>query len=395
MESWKRTLYVSWGVLFFQSLAMGMLMPFLPLYIKDLGVTDPRAQATWSGIIYGVTYVVTALLGPYWGTLSDKYGRKPLILRTSFGVSFIALLMFFATNVYQLLALRILHGFCGAMLPSFVALVSQEMPAKKTGQGLGTMLAAQMAGSILGPFVGGVSSDWMGYRNVLLIIAVVTLIASVLTMVFIREEKRDRTKTQFTTLENIKLILRSENLRVVSLVIFLIQFAIFIVQPLLPLFIVSLPGDGNTSTMVGLIFSITAVSTMLFSPYWGKEGDRKGHKAVLFKCLLFSGFVYFFQALVTSAYQLMLLRALIGFFVAGIIPATQALIVMDTKDAQRGGILGTIYSVNFLGQALGPFLGGIMGAFFGYKIPFVMTSVLLIGISYVFRDYFRKSERSV
>ena len=122
MESWKKTLYISCAIIFFLSAGLGMLIPFLPLFIKELGISDPKAQAAWSGIICGVPYVFTALLAPLWGTISDKYGRKLLILRTTFGISVIALLMSLVTNVYQLLVLRILHGICGGTMPAFIAL---------------------------------------------------------------------------------------------------------------------------------------------------------------------------------------------------------------------------------------------------------------------------------
>src|SRR5450759_3420561 len=124
MESWKKTLYISWCIIFIHSAGMGMLAPFLPLYVKELGIIDPKAQSAWSGILYGVNYLFSALMAPLWGTISDKYGRKPLILRTTFGVSIIALLMSLATNVYQLLALRILQGMCGGIVPAFIALVA-------------------------------------------------------------------------------------------------------------------------------------------------------------------------------------------------------------------------------------------------------------------------------
>lgn len=148
--------------MFFHSAALGMLVPFLPLFIKELGIPDLKAQAAWSGIIYGVAFLFTALLAPLWGTVSDKYGRKPLILRTTFGISAVAFLMSFVTNVYQLLVLRILHGICGGSIPAFIALVSRGLPEDKTGQGLGTMQSSILAGNLVGPFIGGLLSDWIG-----------------------------------------------------------------------------------------------------------------------------------------------------------------------------------------------------------------------------------------
>ena len=367
-------------------------MPFLPLYIKELGVTDPKAQAAWSGIIYGVAYVFTALLAPLWGTISDKYGRRPLILRTTFGICVIAFLMSFVTNVYQLLVLRILHGMCGGTMPAFVALIARRLPEDKTGQGLGTMQTSLLAGSLVGPFMGGLLSDWIGYRNVLLVISLLTLISGITTLLFIHEPKGDPSRTRSAVLDNIKLVISSNYLRIAALVLFATQFSIFIVQPILPLFIASLHSGGNSASMVGLVFSVTGLATMLFAPYWGKVGDKKGHRDVLFRCLLFNGIAFFPQALVSSVYQLLPLRAIIGFFVAGIEPSTNSMIVKHTNDSQRGGVLGITHSVRLCGQALGPLVGGALGALFGYRIPFVLTGVLLIFISYFFSRYVKKME---
>ncbi len=152
MESWKKTLYISGAILFFHTAALGMLVPFLPLFIKELGVSDLKAQAAWSGIIYGIAYAFTALLAPLWGTISDQYGRKPLILRTTLGICVVALLMSFVTNVHQLLVLRIFHGICGGTTPAFIALISRKLPEDKIGQGLGTMQSSLLTGNLVGPF---------------------------------------------------------------------------------------------------------------------------------------------------------------------------------------------------------------------------------------------------
>ncbi len=382
MESWKRTLYLSWAILFSIAAGLGMFMPFLPLYVKDLGVTDPRAQSLWSGVLYGVAYFATAMLAPLWGTISDKYGRKPLILRTTLGISVIALLMSLVTNVYQLLVLRILHGMCGGTMPAFVALVAFSLPKDKIGQGLGTMQTALLGGNIVGPSIGGVLADWMGYRNVLLVMSFLMFVAGMLTLFFIHEPARDPAKARDRVFHNIKFVISSPNLRIVALALFTTQFSLYIMEPILPLFIVSLHSAGNSATLVGLVISITGFATMLFAPYRGNAGDRKGHRNVLARSMFATGVVYMPQALVTSAYQLMPLRAVIGFFIAGIEPSAQSVIVKNTTDSQRGGVLGITHSVRLCGMAIGPFIGGSLGAVFGLRFPFVLTSLLLMSLSY-------------
>jgi MFS transporter, DHA1 family, multidrug resistance protein len=391
MESWKKTIYISWSIIFIHTAGTGMVMPFLPLYIRELGVTDPQAQSVWSGILYGVTSLFGGLLAPLWGTISDRYGRKPLILRTTLGVTIVALLMSIVTNVYQLFALRIVHGICSGMLPAFIALASLNLPKDKTGHGIGMMQSAQFSGHIIGPFIGGLLSDLMGYRKVLLVLSFLTFMAGLSTMFFLSESKRDATKARSTVSSNIRLVISSPQLRTITIVLFAVQFSLYIVQPILPLFIVSLHGRGNSATMVGLVFAVTGFSTLLFAPYWGQAGDKKGHREILSRSLLCAGIAFFPQAIVTSAYQLLPLRAVIGFFMAGIMPSIQTMIVKNTKDSQRGGVLGITHSVQSCGHAVGPLVGGIVGALIGFRFSIALTSLLLIAIWYFFNAVMKRA----
>jgi DHA1 family multidrug resistance protein-like MFS transporter len=371
---------------------MAMLAPFLPLYLKELGITNVAEQSVWSGIIIGATPLAVCLLAPFWGTISDKYGRKPLILRSTFGISLFVFLTSQATDVYQLLFLRIMHGICGGVMPAFTALIAFNLPKDKTGEGLGILQSAVFSGNIIGPFIGGLLADWLGYRNLFLVISFLTLVAGVATMIFIHEPKRDPAKIRAKVVHNIKLVISTPSLRVVALCIFAIQFALFIVQPVLPLFIASLSDKNDSATMVGLVFAVTGLTTLLFAPYWGKAGDRKGHKNILSQSLIFAGLAFFPQALVTAAYQLLPLRAVLGFFTAGIVPSTQTMIVKNTNDEQRGGVLGITHSVHACGHALGPLVGGLVGAAFGYRSVIMLTSLLLICIWYFVSNFLKKPE---
>lgn len=391
MESWKKTIYVTWCVIFLHGSAMSMFTPFIPLYLKELGIVDSGMQSLWSGLIIGAAPLFAGLMAPFWGTISDRYGRKPLIIRTTFGITIIAALMYMSTNVYQLLALRMLQGVFGGVMPAFTALLSSSVPKDRIGQGLGTMQSAIYSGSILGPFAGGMLADFVGYRNVFLVISFLTLVAGLATLIVIHEPPGELARKRETVSNNIKLVISSPNLRNATLAIFFIQFVLFFLQPILPLFIVSLSGGTRSATLVGLVFSITGVSTVMFAPYWGKAVDRLGYDRILSRSLLFAGIAFFPQALVTSPYQLLPLRAIIGYFIAGIIPSTQAMIVKNTKDSQRGGVLGITHSVHSLGHAAGPLIGGLASALTGFRFAIVLTSFLLISIWYFLKRFAKTS----
>ncbi len=392
MEDWKKQLYICWLVMFIHMSGMAMILPFLPLYIRELGVSDPKALSVWSGIIFGVSFLVSGALSPMWGNLSDKYGRKAIILRSTFGICVVCALMSSVTNIYQLLFLRIMHGFFGGVVQAFIALASEKIPKEKTGQGLGILQTSMIMGGVLGPLIGGVLADHLGYRTVLFIISLLTFLAGLLTIFFLTESKKLKT-VKTTISDNIKLVLASKHLMTITVIQFVIQFSLMLVQPILPLFIQALYRSTNVGTLIGIVFAITGLATMLFTPIWGKIGDKKGHRKILSQSLLIMSIVYLPQALVMSVWQLIPVRVIVGIFAAGIVPAINTIIVKNTPETRRGGVLGIINSFSLFGTALGPMIGGSMAAVFGIRFSFVVTALILFLTWYFSRNVFNESDR--
>ncbi len=392
MENWKKQLYICWLVMFIHMSGMAMILPFLPLYIKELGVTDPKALSVWSGVVFGVSFLVSGALSPMWGNLSDKYGRKTMILRSTFGICVVCALMSCVTNIYQLLFLRIMHGFFGGVVQAFIALASEKIPKEKTGQGLGILQTSMIMGGVLGPLIGGVLSDHLGYRTVLFLIALLTFSAGLLTIFFLTESKKIRT-VKTTISDNIKLVLASKHLIAITIIQFIIQFSLMMVQPIFPLFIQSLYTSKNVGTLIGIVFAITGVTTMIFTPVWGKIGDKKGHRKILSQSLLIMSVVFVPQALVMSVWQLIPVRVIIGVFAAGIVPSINTIIVKNTPESRRGGVLGITNSFSLFGAAVGPMIGGSLAAVFGIRVSFVVTALLLFLTWYFSKNIFKETDR--
>jgi len=371
---------------------MAMILPFLPLYIRELGVSDPKALSVWSGIVFGVSFLVSGALSPMWGNLSDKYGRKAIILRSTFGICVVCALMSSVTNIYQLLFLRIMHGFFGGVVQAFIALASEKIPKEKTGQGLGILQTSMIMGGVVGPLVGGILSDHLGYRTVLFLIALLTFSAGLITIFFLTESKKIR-MVKTTISDNIKLVLSSKHLITITAIQFVLSFSLMMVQPILPLFIQSLYKSTNIGTLIGIIFAITGLTTMIFTPIWGKIGDKKGHKRILSQSLLIMSLVYIPQALVMSVWQLLPVRIIIGVFAAGIVPSINTIIVKNTPENRRGGVLGITNSLSLFGNALGPMIGGSMAAVFGIRVSFVVTALLLFLTWYFSKNVFKETDR--
>src|ERR1700733_10301129 len=135
---------------------MTLLLPFLPLYVEQLGVKSHAAIVQWSGIAYGATFLSAALTAPLWGRLGDKYGRKLMLIRASFGMTIAMSLTGMAHDVYQLVALRLLTGLLGGYSSGSMVLVAAQTPKDKSGWALGMLSAGIMAGNLVGPLIGGI-----------------------------------------------------------------------------------------------------------------------------------------------------------------------------------------------------------------------------------------------
>jgi len=374
---------------------MGMIMPFLPSMVKELGITDPRDISVWSGILFGVTFLFAGIFAPFWGSLGDRIGRKSIILRATFGLSITALAMSAVSNIYQLLFLRIVHGALGGIVPSFIALISKTLPKEKTGEGLGLLQTSMIMGSVFGPLLGGIVSDLSGVRMVMIFISVVTFIAGVITIFFIHEEKQKPVKTNLieSVFNNIRFVIDSKHILTIAFIQFLIQFAVLMAQPVLPQFIESLSSAGKSGTLIGSVFAVTGLSTMAFAPFWGRLGDRRSHKNILSISLLGTGLAFIPQAFVFGIYMLFPVRILIGAFIAGVIPSTQALIIKQTAENKRGGVLGICQSFSMLGTALGPIVGGSIAAAFGIRVSFLVTAALLLVTWFYSRNFIKETEK--
>src|SRR5579871_3080700 len=153
---WKRNLIVCFLGSVTTIVAMTLLLPFLPLYVEQLGVTDHAAIVQWSGIAYGATFFSAALTAPLWGRLGDRYGRKLMLIRASLGMAVAMSLIGMAHNVWQLVALRLLAGLLGGYSSGSTVLVAAQTPKARTGWALGVMSAGIMAGNLAGPLIGGI-----------------------------------------------------------------------------------------------------------------------------------------------------------------------------------------------------------------------------------------------
>ncbi len=381
MESWKVNIISVWFGCFFTGLAISQILPFLPLYVEQLGVTSHQALSMWSGLTFSVTFLVSAIVSPMWGSLADRKGRKLMLLRASLGMAVAILLQAFATNVWQLFILRAIMGLTSGYIPNAMALVAAQVPRERSGWALSTLSTAQISGVIVGPLMGGYMADHLGLRMVFFVTAALLMVSFTVTLLLIKEGGRPRVskagrlsgKAVFATLPYPWLML---SLFVTTLVIQLCNGSI---GPILALFIKHLsPESTNIAFMSGFIAAVPGISALFSAPKLGKLGDRIGTARVLMATLIFSVVLFFAMAWVTSPLQLAVLRFLLGFADGAMLPAVQTLLVKYSSDQVTGRIFGYNQSFMYLGNVVGPLMGAGVSAMVGFRWVFIVTALVVL-----------------
>ncbi|CAI0734713.1 multidrug efflux MFS transporter [Serratia liquefaciens] len=394
MEAWKLNLISVWLGCFFTGLAMSQILPFLPLYVEQLGVSGHQSLSIWSGLVFSGTFLVSALVSPLWGSLADRKGRKLMLLRASLGMAIVIALQGMVTNVYQLFALRALMGLTSGYIPNAMALVASQVPRDKSGWALGTLSTGQISGVIAGPLLGGLMADHLGLRVVFFVTAGLMFVSFLITLFLIKErrievKKADRLsgKAVFQSLPYPALIV---TLFISTL---MIQLANSSISPILTLFIKELSGDsGNIAFISGMIAAVPGVAALISAPRLGRLGDRIGTARILLAALGLTTLLFAIMAWVETPLQLGILRFLLGFADGALMPAVQTLLLKYSADQVTGRIFGYNQSFMYLGNVVGPLIGSGVSALMGFRWVFAVTAVLVLFNCLQVRRQFKQVE---
>ena len=378
--TWRRTLWTMVAVQFTMSVAFSIVQPVMPLFLPDLGVTSAAALDMWSGVLQASTSFVAIFTGPFWGNLSDRYGRKIMVLRSTLGIAIFTGLMGLAQGPWQMLALRSGMGALAGFSSASVVMVATQVPEQRMGYSLGWMSTGQLVGSLIGPLIGGAIADVFGsYRLPFFVAGTICLGAFFMTLLvperFTRPAEASR---KGGLVENLSALLRAGGLLPVVMVMIMAQFATQAVGPVVTLFVREMLGPrSDIATLGGLAFAATGLAGVIAVPFLGKRGDSWGYRRVLMLSLGGAALFSLPQALPLGYTAFVMERFGLGLFVGGVLPAANALVGRMANPAQRGLVFGMTSSAYFLGNTLGPLMGGSVAALFGIHWVFAVTAVLL------------------
>ncbi len=377
---WRGNLYVCLFGSFTNMAGMTIMLPFLPLYIRDLGVTDKDEIVFWSAIAFSAAFLAAAIVSPIWGWLADLYGRKPMLVRASLGMAVAISMTGLAHNVYELVALRAATGFLGGYTSGCVILVASQTPKDRLAWALGKLSIGSLSGSLLGPLIGGVLPGIIGLRATFFCAGAAIFVTFLLTTFVIREDQSLRPKRKDGKLPPVWSVIHDKRPIVAMLIsATLLLVANMSVEPIITIYVGEIARAGeNVVLFAGLAMSAAAFAAMLSAPTIGRFADHYGHWRVVVFCFVAAGVLLVPQAFVTSPWQLVGLRFLMGLALAGLLPTITALIRRSTPDVAIGRILGFAQSAQYLGQIAGPMAGAWVSARAGMPAVFIVTAAAML-----------------
>jgi DHA1 family multidrug resistance protein-like MFS transporter len=381
MVFWKKNLLFVWVCQFFAMVGMSAVVPFLPLFVRELGVTELKDTAMWSGFVFAGPFFISFFLTPIWGSLGDKYGRKIMTLRAILGLTIAQIIVGFSQNVTHLFVGRLIQGALSGFLPAAMALIASNTPSNKTGYALGLLQSSTAAGTVLGPLIGGVISDLFGYRFVFFSVAGLLFFTGILLLIFVKEENRVEGNTTYSFLENWRYLLNNKALRISAVLITLTALGFSFVRPIFVLYVETLKVSTKLPTITGALYSIMGIVSTFSAVWWGKRVEKKGIRKNLLIATLITGSMYALHSAVNNPLSLIPVRILLGFGFGALLPLLFTSISNNISFERKGGVLGVASSFQIFGNMTGPIIGGYVAGVVGLKPAFIFTGLVFLVIA--------------
>jgi MFS transporter, DHA1 family, multidrug resistance protein len=364
MSSSRRNLFALTAATFVGTTGFTLVMPFLPLYFRQLGVEDVGEIALWSGLSLGATPAITALLAPFWGRLGDRFGRKIMVERSLASFVVVMAATAFVTKAWHVLALRAVQGLFAGYGALAITMAAESVPRERMARAIGQVQTAQRLGPALGPIFGGVVAQIVGLRSAFLVTALSFAIALVLVFVLYQEpvtkhpgEERDRGPVRFRT------ILAFENFVLLMVVIFGLQFVDRSFGPVLPLYLEQLGTPSERIPLAaGLLFSIVAGTGALGNHLCGSLLQRSTPRRLIATGGAGAAACAFLYAVAPGSLWVFVVTPIFGAAIGIATTAAYTAAGAVIPARARGAGFGFMSTASLTGVALSPIVSGLLGA---------------------------------
>lgn len=379
--SWRRNVIAVTGASFIGFAGFTLVMPFLPLYFRELGLTDVGEIALWSGLTLGVTPAMTAVLGPLWGRLADRFGRKLMVERSILSFVIIMAAMAYVTEPWHVFALRVVQGFFAGYGALAIAMAADSAPPEKMGAAIGVVQTAQRLGPALGPVIGGAIAQIVGLRDAFLVASAFYACGFVLVLVMYRERPRaERTRRAAAASAGMRAIVALPGMWRLLVVVFTIQFVDRSFGPILPLYLGGVvSGEENVALLSGVLFSLTACAGAagnVTSARWLKRWSAR--RVIAYSCAIAAASAATF-ALVPPLLALALAALAFGLAIGTGITAAYTRAGTLIPPPVRASGFAVVTSASLMGVAISPMISGAIGRW-SLSAVFLVDAVLLLAL---------------
>jgi len=387
---WKRNLLVLVGGQLLAVSAMGIIIPLIPFFLRELGMTDRAAVERWSGLIFSGPFLAAALMSPVWGHLGDRYGHRKMVVRAVFGLAVVNLVLVFVRTPLQFLLIRFVQGAVTGFIPAALAITSASTPREKLPDAMGKLAASASAGRLLGPAAGGLLAGFLGFRNIFLVVGLTIGVAAVFVTLFLREPPLAPTTVRTSPVGNLRWAAAEPRLRLALPGLLVSMIGVSMTMPIFPLYVEDLVGSSlDPKIITGIGFAVVAGFTLVTSTFLGRIADLAGLKVLLVASLGMAAVSLALHPLAAAVPAMLAIRALLGVAVAGVGPVLHTMISRSAPEGMRGGITGLANSATILGFFVGPVAGGWLANHVGidgvFRIAAAITVACGVGAAIVAR----------
>jgi DHA1 family multidrug resistance protein-like MFS transporter len=385
---WRRNLFAVTAASFMGFTGFTLVMPFLPLFIRQLGVSDVGAIALWTGLSLGVTPALNAMVSPFWGRLADRVGRKLMIGRSMTSCVLVMASMAFVTRAWHVLALRAVLGLLTGYGGLSLTMAAESAPADQMARAIGVVQTAQRLGPAVGPLIGGTIAALVGLRRAFLVTACFYAVGLLLVVLLYDEkltharpgEPAERGRVTFRN------VLRFENFVLLMLVIFAVQFVDRSFGPILPLYIERLGvSHARVALVAGIIFSIAAFAGAAGHHLCGRLLANHSARRVISGGAAASCAGSVLMALAPNAWLMAVATGAFGLGAGLAMTASYTVAALVIPAGAHGSGFGVLTSASLTGLAVSPVVSGLLGDESTMRLVFVVDAVMMAGLVFAVR----------
>ena len=357
----RRNQLVTVAMVFSVFTGFAFVLPFLPLYVRELGVEEPQSAALWAGVLIGISPLVAGFLAPVWGRLADRHGHKSIAVKAL--VAYVALLALCSavTRVEQLLALRVGLGLFGGLGPLGLAMAAAQAPREDTGRAVGLVQAAQILSAAIGPFAGGLLADAIGMRRTFLVAAGVCALTLLLVLILYTETRRPREREREAASGGFRSVIALPGLLTLLAVLFGVNFIGRSFTPILPLHLQDLGvPTARLASATGILISVYSIAAAASATLLGRASRSRSPRRLLLLTLLGGAPIVASIALVPSYRAILALAVLGGLVGGGTLTLCYTMGGLMVPQGIRTTAFGFFSGAALFGGAISPSIAGLI-----------------------------------